>query len=1214
MSFGARGPAEFFSATQFPIKVVIVTEQPLVSIAIPAFSAEFFRGTLASALAQNYPNLEIIVCDDSADGQIEAICVEMAARASVPLRHVRNPSRLGFARNLQACLEQANGELIKFLCDDDLLLDSCISRQAEVISRWPQVSMVIAQRLICSADDILLPSRTLNSVIAPQSAVLVGTDLLASITDNVPNLFGGLSHALFRRDQVEAYLAQLVMAGEGFAARLDLALYACLLRRGHLASLEQILSIERLHAGRLSHHSSMTEAYKVETQWLAQMLAASTGEAAPANGWVRYLPLDAYAGDLSQGWEEFDIRRFYAGQVANIIQQVGSHALSFAELYSDWLECRDLSPGQLRLLPKRIEQWPSRPRIVPVVWCEPGDEPALRATLDSLAVQSYAAASVVVLAPEGFARVDAAQVQYLPLHGSGFEHLNPWLAAPARADWVLLLRAGDRLHPHALVIMAERMALRSESQCLYVDEDTFDGLAPGNPIFKPDFNLDLMRSVPYVGRVLAFQCAQLQALGGFDPQFGSLAPHDLLWRMVEAHGLHVVEHVAELLVHCQGGYASWLTETGGQQQAVPVVEAHLRRLGVPAAVEGAGASMVARITYQHEAPASVSILIPAGEHLHSLRRCVESLFEHTGYGNFEVLLIAEGNEPADVVAWLSAMRSLGGALRVIDSQAQGRAVAFNQASLQARGDYLVLLDPDCAFIDSQWLDTLMAQAQRPEVGVVGPMLCAADGKVISAGLVLGLNNGTVGTPFTGSTLGADGYMGRQRLVQNWSAVSIDCLAVRRELFEALAGLDATGLQSGLVEADLCLRAREMGYLVVWTPFAKVAKLSAHRPLAIGHEAAVEARDVFHDRWLARVAHDPAYNDNLSLKIANFNLEPGLRSGWDPFIARAMPSVLALPTNTTAIGHYRVIQPFTELERAGWIQGRINHTTPGLIELEREKPDVLVLQCRYTPANIREMARFKRFSNARRIYELDDYIIAPPKKNDHARNLPGNIGELVAQGIALCDRVVCSTEPLADALSNLHDDIRVVPNMLCAELWAGLTSQRQTSIRPRVGWAGGTSHRGDLELLLEVVRTLASEVDWVFFGMCPEPLRPYVKEFHPAISMADYPRKLASLNLDLALAPLEQNLFNDCKSNLRLLEYGACGFPVICSDSKAYAGYLPCTRVKGNTTEHWLDAIRMHLADPQASYRQGDALREAVLQDYMLMPHHLQHWANAWLAD
>jgi glycosyltransferase involved in cell wall biosynthesis len=124
----------------------------------------------------------------------------------------------------------------------------------------------------------------------------------------------------------------------------------------------------------------------------------------------------------------------------------------------------------------------------------------------------------------------------------------------------------------------------------------------------------------------------------------------------------------------------------------------------------------------------------------------------------------------------------------------------------------------------------------------------------------------------------------------------------------------------------------------------------------------------------------------------------------------------------------------------------------------------------------------------------------------------------------------------------------------------------------------------------------------------------VPEFHPVIDLKLYPARLASLNLDLALAPLEHHIFNDCKSNLRLLEYGACGYPVICTDTLAYRGYLPCTRIYTNSTEEWLEAIRSHLADPDASYRQGDALRETVLRDYMLRDDNLQHWVNGWLAD
>lgn len=1182
--------------------------QPLVSIAIPAFNPAFFRRTLSSVLNQDYPNLEVVICDDSPGQEIQKICDELSQTSSALLRYVRNPVRLGFARNMLACLRHASGELVKFLCDDDLLMTQCVRHQVKVLCDHEQVSMVIGQRLVCDADDILLPSRALNAVVAPTTAVLYGTDLLACIAESTSNLFGGISHALFRRAQVGEYLETLVQDGQGFCARLDMALYICMLRRGHLASLQQVLSVERIHAGRLSHHVAMTEAAKVESEWLQQMLAARTGEQEPAVGWVRYLPIASYNRSVDEVWRELDLRNFTNRQIASFHQLVGAQSLSFTELYSEWLESRALSEGQQRLLPKRIEQWPSRPRIMAVVFCDDGEELALRATLHSLTAQSYAASAIHVLGTCERPFTTVAGEQYHVCHGDGFADVNARLV-DASADWIVLLHAGDRLHPHALVIMAERMALSAASLCLYSDEGANDGRESSHPIFKPDFNLDLMRSLPYVGRQLAFNCEAVRAIGGFDAQFGSLAPHDVLWRLVETHGLQTIGHIPELLVQSQVTYANWMNDSAVQAHAPSVVRAHLKRMGVAAEVEAIADSMATRVRYQHALPAGVSILIKAGGDLLTLRRCVESLFEYTRYSNYEVLLIASGDEPAEVHNWLAAMKGVGSdQLRVLEVGAPGRAASLNSASEQARGDYLLFLDVGCALFDPQWLHELMSQAQRPEVGVVGPKLYARDGTAASSALVLGLC-GPAGNPFAGNAADAESYLDRLRLVQNWSALNLDCLLVRRELFNELHGLDSQTLEQSWLDADLCMRVREAGYLVVWTPFSRVVQMSLSAP---GKEAGDQ--QAFYQRWLASVANDPAYNKNLSLSQGGFRLEPGLRTGWNPFIATAVPSVLALPFNTSAIGHYRVIQPFSELENAGWIQGRISYQIVDPIAAEREKPDAMILQLRYCADSIKEIAEIKKYSSARRIFEIDDYVIEPSEKNDHVRNWPKNVGELLGKAIGLCDRLVVSTEPLADALSHLHHDIRVVPNMLAASLWTGLSSQRQTSARPRVGWAGGTSHRGDLELMLGVVRALADEVDWVFFGMCPDMLRPYIKEFHKGVPLSQYPRKLASLNLDLALAPLEQNLFNDCKSNLRLLEYGVCGYPVICTDTKAYDGYLPCTRVRANTTELWLDAIRMHLSDPGASFRQGDELREAVLRDYVLAPRHLQHWANAWLAD
>mgnify|MGYP001817675263 FL=1 len=171
----------------------------------------------------------------------------------------------------------------------------------------------------------------------------------------------------------------------------------------------------------------------------------------------------------------------------------------------------------------------------------------------------------------------------------------------------------------------------------------------------------------------------------------------------------------------------------------------------------------------------------------------------------------------------------------------------------------------------------------------------------------------------------------------------------------------------------------------------------------------------------------------------------------------------------------------------------------------------------------------------------------------------------------------------------------------------LGSKRQVSSRPRVGWAGAQQHLGDLLLLEEVVKETASEVDWIFFGMCPDSFRPYVKEVHDGVRFENYHEKLATLNLDLAVAPLEHNRFNEAKSNLRILEYGALGWPVIASDIEPYRN-TPVSLVRSQPSA-WINAIRDHLHDLDAAYQKGDHLRAWVHEHWMLQGH-LTEWLSA----
>lgn len=119
------------------------------------------------------------------------------------------------------------------------------------------------------------------------------------------------------------------------------------------------------------------------------------------------------------------------------------------------------------------------------------------------------------------------------------------------------------------------------------------------------------------------------------------------------------------------------------------------------------------------------------------------------------------------------------------------------------------------------------------------------------------------------------------------------------------------------------------------------------------------------------------------------------------------------------------------------------------------------------------------------------------------------------------------------------------------------------------------------------------------------------EFHPGVPFEMYPEKLASLNLDLALVPLDINQFNECKSNLRLLEIGTCGVPVIATDIAPYRCGLPVTLVE-NRYKDWMNAIQLHLNDAEYRTQQGDALREAVQRDWYLRDGGLDDWRHGWL--
>lgn len=374
----------------------------------------------------------------------------------------------------------------------------------------------------------------------------------------------------------------------------------------------------------------------------------------------------------------------------------------------------------------------------------------------------------------------------------------------------------------------------------------------------------------------------------------------------------------------------------------------------------------------------------------------------------------------------------------------------------------------------------------------------------------------------------------------------------------------------------------------------------------------------YERWSRQIANDPAYNPSLSLTKQGYEIETNPLLRHTASAHAAIQRVIVFPADLQGCGHYRVIQPMMTMLDTGLCTGGVSMDIMNPNLVLRSGANSLVFQRSYTDQGLELLKSLSSLGGVKMIYDADDIESRLPVKSAHYAQISKDTRGRVVKAIGLCDRLVVSTPALAHELAKTNDDIRIVLNRLSPSMWgtvpplrAGPPRNRQSG-KPRVGWAGGIGHLGDLEMVADVIKDLADQVDWVFHGMCPDAIRPYVREFYAGVPTLQYAKRLMAQDWDLAIAPLEVNAFNECKSNLKLLEYGWCGVPVICSDVTPYQGQLSATRVK-NRYKDWRNAITERIADLDACRRDGLALQEQVASDWMLTGDNLRSWHEAWTA-
>ena len=447
--------------------------------------------------------------------------------------------------------------------------------------------------------------------------------------------------------------------------------------------------------------------------------------------------------------------------------------------------------------------------------------------------------------------------------------LNEVLAT-VTGEFLIFPTARDLLAPAALLEVVKLLNQHPEADIIYADEDAIDSAGErSDPFFKPDWSPDLALSMPYTGPFTVFRTSRVQALGGFRAELGQAAQYDLLLRTMEQTTPEKIHHISKILYHrrVQLNKTKPAEEKLLEKESLQVLHDHLHRTSQAGKVVAGPYPGTCRIIRELKDTAEVSIIIPFKDNLPLLSQCLNSIFQKTDYPYFEIILVNNQSREKATYAYLEDLISNPQVRLLHYDKPFNYAAINNRAVEQARYQYLVFLNNDTEVLSPDWLRTMLEHAQRNEVGAVGAKLLYPDRTIQHGGLALGGGGLLCGDYFRGTPEAAGVGRGLSQLTRNCSAVTGACLMTKKILFQAAGGFDEVNLPICYNDVDFCLELRRKGYLIVWTPYAR---LYHHESASRGKnlktadlERLYREQKYFEEKWWSILEHDPYFNPNLS---------------------------------------------------------------------------------------------------------------------------------------------------------------------------------------------------------------------------------------------------------------------------------------------------------------------------------------------------------------
>ena len=443
----------------------------------------------------------------------------------------------------------------------------------------------------------------------------------------------------------------------------------------------------------------------------------------------------------------------------------------------------------------------------------------------------------------------------------------------SNGEYLAFLDHDDTLSKNALYEIVKILQKTKNIDFFYSDEDKLTQASKRHsPFFKPDFSYDLLLSCMYITHLRVIRKEVLKKVGIHNSEYDGAQDWDLALRFYEKNAKFY--HIPKILYHWREGKDSTASSFSFAKDYAysaqrKLLEAHLKRVKENALVSEGKWRGSWRIKRKIEDNPKVEIIIPFKDKVDYLRKCIESILKKSSYKNYEILLIDNNSMETETFKYLETLSNIKNIRMVKYKKRFNYSLINNFGAKITKSDYLLFLNSDIEVITKDWIECLLENSQRKNIGAVGGLLLYKDGTVQHAGIILGLGGVAAHSHrgFDGFSNGHGGFLTVQR---NYSAVTAACMMIERQKFEKVKGFDPK-LEIAYNDVDLCLRLEREGFNTVYTPYVKLYHFESKTRKKTKGENIHDTNMFIRKYKQLLLKGDPYYNPNLTLSKEDFTI-------------------------------------------------------------------------------------------------------------------------------------------------------------------------------------------------------------------------------------------------------------------------------------------------------------------------------------------------------